>query len=250
MSAGTVHPGSFCSPEGGTGSTTRGTPMVCSIGANGGRARWRGGSASGSGSGPVSTVNNVVALEPEPVSGPAAATSDTSHPAQEAHDWSQPTTPRAAAGGHQSLEEDASRTSREVPDRLRTGRGVTVTWEGGKPIESGTPVEVSYDPTTGTAYEYDTDGQRHELRAGEPAAIGAQLLYMREKIRTGPDHGITRDKARELLGGLTVEQLKAVGIEIGFPGGSRTKQALVEEAVGNSVGFLLDSYAIHPRWGR
>jgi hypothetical protein len=41
---GVVHPGAFCSPEGATGHTTAGTPMVCEP-ASDGRDRWR--SASG-----------------------------------------------------------------------------------------------------------------------------------------------------------------------------------------------------------
>ena len=41
---GTVHPGAFCSPEGATGHTTAGTPMVCEP-ASDGRDRWQ--SASG-----------------------------------------------------------------------------------------------------------------------------------------------------------------------------------------------------------
>ncbi|MET7699398.1 hypothetical protein [Streptomyces sp. NPDC005485] len=38
-SVGTVHPGSFCSPQGATGVTTKGTPMVCGPGSDG-RNRW------------------------------------------------------------------------------------------------------------------------------------------------------------------------------------------------------------------
>ena len=37
---GTVHPGAFCSPEGATGHTTAGTPMVCEP-ASDGRDRWQ-----------------------------------------------------------------------------------------------------------------------------------------------------------------------------------------------------------------
>lgn len=37
---GTVHPGSFCSPQGATGHTTAGTPMVCEP-ASDGRDRWQ-----------------------------------------------------------------------------------------------------------------------------------------------------------------------------------------------------------------
>ncbi|MDW8804202.1 PASTA domain-containing protein [Streptomyces scabiei] len=37
---GTVHPGSYCSPQGATGVTTKGTPMVCGPGSDG-RNRWR-----------------------------------------------------------------------------------------------------------------------------------------------------------------------------------------------------------------
>jgi hypothetical protein len=36
-----VHAGAFCSPEGATGVTSTGTPMVCSIKAGDTRARWR-----------------------------------------------------------------------------------------------------------------------------------------------------------------------------------------------------------------
>lgn len=36
-----VHPGSFCSPPGGTGETVTGVPMVCSPKKTGDRARWR-----------------------------------------------------------------------------------------------------------------------------------------------------------------------------------------------------------------
>ncbi|MDX3137177.1 PASTA domain-containing protein, partial [Streptomyces europaeiscabiei] len=39
-SVGTVHPGSFCSPQGATGVTKTGTPMVCGPGTDG-RNRWR-----------------------------------------------------------------------------------------------------------------------------------------------------------------------------------------------------------------
>ncbi|QEU88753.1 PASTA domain-containing protein [Streptomyces viridosporus] len=39
-SAGTVHPGAFCSPSGATGVTKAGTPMVCRPGSDG-RNRWR-----------------------------------------------------------------------------------------------------------------------------------------------------------------------------------------------------------------
>ncbi|BFO17238.1 hypothetical protein SHKM778_36260 [Streptomyces sp. KM77-8] len=38
--AGTVHPGSYCSPSGATGVTRAGTPMVCGPGSDG-RNRWR-----------------------------------------------------------------------------------------------------------------------------------------------------------------------------------------------------------------
>lgn len=38
-SVGTVHPGSFCSPQGATGVTKAGTPMVCGPGSDG-RNRW------------------------------------------------------------------------------------------------------------------------------------------------------------------------------------------------------------------
>ncbi|MFJ2946663.1 PASTA domain-containing protein [Streptomyces sp. NPDC087226] len=38
--AGTVHPGSYCSPSGATGATKAGTPMVCGPGSDG-RNRWR-----------------------------------------------------------------------------------------------------------------------------------------------------------------------------------------------------------------
>jgi hypothetical protein len=69
MSTGTVRPGSFCAPEGGGGSTSRGTSMVCSVGPKGGRARWRGGSAAGSGGGlpsaPDGTVSTVEPIEPD-----------------------------------------------------------------------------------------------------------------------------------------------------------------------------------------
>lgn len=37
----TAHPGAFCSPPGGTDVTTTDTPMICSVGPAGGRARWR-----------------------------------------------------------------------------------------------------------------------------------------------------------------------------------------------------------------
>jgi micrococcal nuclease len=40
--SGTVHPGSFCRPQGARGVTTRGTPMVCAP-ARDGRLRWRSG---------------------------------------------------------------------------------------------------------------------------------------------------------------------------------------------------------------
>jgi hypothetical protein len=36
-----VHPGAFCSPEGATGVTSAGTPMVCSTKPGDSRARWR-----------------------------------------------------------------------------------------------------------------------------------------------------------------------------------------------------------------
>jgi hypothetical protein len=36
-----VHPGAFCSPEGATGVTSAGTPMVCSTKPGESRARWR-----------------------------------------------------------------------------------------------------------------------------------------------------------------------------------------------------------------
>ncbi|MEU3570744.1 hypothetical protein AB0E96_20325, partial [Kitasatospora sp. NPDC036755] len=39
-SAGTVHSGSFCSPAGATGVTSKGTPMVCGPGSDG-RNRWK-----------------------------------------------------------------------------------------------------------------------------------------------------------------------------------------------------------------
>ncbi|WP_258572908.1 hypothetical protein [Streptomyces sp. KM273126] len=39
-SAGTVHPGSFCSPAGAAGVTEAGTPMICGPGSDG-RNRWR-----------------------------------------------------------------------------------------------------------------------------------------------------------------------------------------------------------------
>jgi hypothetical protein len=75
---------------------------------------------------------------------------------------------------------------------------------------------------------------------------------MRESIRVSPNHGVTRDQARELVNGLSVEQLKTVCTEIGFPADyrTRTKKALIEHIANSSVGFLLDSYAINPRWGR
>jgi resuscitation-promoting factor RpfB len=37
----TVHPGAFCSPQGATGVTTRGTPMICKTTPRDARARWR-----------------------------------------------------------------------------------------------------------------------------------------------------------------------------------------------------------------
>jgi Protein of unknown function (DUF1524) len=41
--AGVVHPGAFCSPQGATGVTSAGTPMVCTSTATDSRARWRAG---------------------------------------------------------------------------------------------------------------------------------------------------------------------------------------------------------------
>ncbi|MYW01275.1 hypothetical protein [Streptomyces sp. SID3343] len=38
---GSVHPGAFCSPEGATGTTVKGTLMVCSAKAGDSRVRWR-----------------------------------------------------------------------------------------------------------------------------------------------------------------------------------------------------------------
>jgi hypothetical protein len=38
---GVVHPGAFCSPEGATGRTTKGTPMTCRTSATDSRDRWR-----------------------------------------------------------------------------------------------------------------------------------------------------------------------------------------------------------------
>ncbi|MFI9201812.1 hypothetical protein [Streptomyces sp. NPDC053048] len=38
--AGVVRPGSFCSPQGATGVTAKGTPMICGPGSDG-RNRWR-----------------------------------------------------------------------------------------------------------------------------------------------------------------------------------------------------------------
>lgn len=38
---GVVHPGAFCSPEGATGVTSKGTPMICKTTATDSRARWR-----------------------------------------------------------------------------------------------------------------------------------------------------------------------------------------------------------------
>jgi hypothetical protein len=39
--AGVVHPGAFCSPEGATGHTAKGTPMTCRTSATDSRDRWR-----------------------------------------------------------------------------------------------------------------------------------------------------------------------------------------------------------------
>lgn len=175
MNAGTVRPGSFCSPEGGTGSTTKGTSMVCSVGPKGGRARWRSGTGGGAVSAPLSTVDNVVTLEPEP-----------------------------------------------EPIRL--------------------------DPAAGEATP-GTDGHAEQAVA-TPGAVGQKLLDLVAKIRNSPDHGITADHARELLRGLTVQQLKTVCDDIGFPADYRhsTKKALTDHIVHSSVVLNLDYYAINPSW--
>jgi hypothetical protein len=104
-------------------------------------------------------------------------------------------------------------------------------------IANGRGRDTEYDPATGTAFEYQSDGERAELRAGVPAAIGAQLLYMREEIKTDRGVTFTDDQARALLQGLSGEQLRQVAAEIGAAPGStvRTRTQLADHIVKMSV---------------
>ncbi len=87
--------------------------------------------------------------------------------------------------------------------------------------------------------------------ARTPASVAKALLAMRDRIPTGPGHGVTTEAAEQLLDGLTVKQLRDVADTIGYPAGHlRTKDTLVKYIVQNSVGLRLRSYAIHPRWNR
>src|SRR5262245_42061871 len=72
-----VHLGAFCSPVGGDGTTTKGTPMVCTLG-SGTRARWRRGSDDGGdASRPVEVGPSIsVADLEEPPPGRPSAASD------------------------------------------------------------------------------------------------------------------------------------------------------------------------------
>src|SRR5690349_6210472 len=69
---------------------------------------------------------------------------------------------------------------------------------------------------------------------------------MRQKIKAGPDHGVTRDQVAELLDGLNGTQLRAVatasGIDVSYL--QRTKGDVANLIVRRTVGDLLDHHAI------
>lgn len=99
--------------------------------------------------------------------------------------------------------------------------------------------------------QYAADAARR--RQADPAGYAAaDLLAMRDKIPTSPDHGVTKDGAAKALDGLTNDQLRDVARGIGAPAhsGLRSRKDLVEHVVGNSVGGRLNSYAMNPRYAQ
>lgn len=87
----------------------------------------------------------------------------------------------------------------------------------------------------------EPDGSRAER-------VARELLAMRERVRTVPDHRVTREGARDLMAGLTVAELHTVADKIGYPAPHiRAKGPLVAHNVLNSVGHVLTSYSLNPR---
>jgi hypothetical protein len=78
-----------------------------------------------------------------------------------------------------------------------------------------------------------------------PTGIGARLAEMRRRVKAGPDHGVTRAQAAELLDGLTAAQLRAVAEGNGISlGAARNKDDLVRGIVNGAVGHVLDHHAV------
>lgn len=85
-----------------------------------------------------------------------------------------------------------------------------------------------------------------EAQPDTPMGIGARLNEMRIKVKAGPDHGVTREQAAELLKGLTGTQLRAVAAAHSIPVTylQRTKQEVADRIVNSMVGSLLDHHAV------
>lgn len=81
-----------------------------------------------------------------------------------------------------------------------------------------------------------------------------KLAELREKVQSGPDHGVTREQAAAVLDGMTADQLKDIAARTGQPISylQRNKKEMVDSVVNKQVGSALDHRAVvgYPEQGK
>jgi hypothetical protein len=120
--------------------------------------------------------------------------------------------------------------------------------------EDGT---TSIDPsaTGGDVYRQWRIEHAVESKSGVTTEQAArQIAELREKVQSGPDHGVTREQAAAVMDGMTADQIKDVAARTGHPISylQRNKKEMVESVVGMQVGSALTDRAIrgYPEQGK
>jgi hypothetical protein len=180
----TVHPGSFCSPAGAAGETSRGTAMVCSVKQQGDRARWR--SANG------------------------AAPRRRSRKAPAAPEASQPTAPLTAA--QQAIRlfdqltalDEAGKYGSNEDRQMRAARRAIETAGLGEMLDA---YQRAYESAGGTLADFAGTWARNA--AGGPA-VQAQVRDAYQQLARQPgDDWVSIARIRDRLPGVPRQALDA-----------------------------------------
>jgi hypothetical protein len=106
---------------------------------------------------------------------------------------------------------------------------------------------LSADVSGGTVYNEWKVNKVTPSKAKVTTEFAArQLDEMREKVKAGPDHGVTQAQAEELLEGMTAEQIREVAARGPLPAGyqQKSKTDLVRHTVSMTVGSALNHHAM------